>query len=119
MPPFRVQKRVRKEYVHVKSCDTIFFIFRVGIAMTDSSSKYGRLYWKCRRGMLELDLILFAFLEGHYEKLSEREKQVFEILLEEEDPILQSWFTRQVVPKDKEIAAMLEFILDSVSAKGV
>ena len=112
-------ERVRKEYEHVKVCDTISFFYEAGIVMTNSSGKYGRLYWKCRRGMLELDLILFAFLEGYYEKLSEREKQVFDILLEEEDPTLQSWFTRQTVPEDKELAAMIECILDSVSAKGV
>jgi succinate dehydrogenase flavin-adding protein (antitoxin of CptAB toxin-antitoxin module) len=27
-----------------------------------------RLYWKCRRGLLELDLVLQRFLETHFEE---------------------------------------------------
>ena len=27
-----------------------------------------RLYWKCRRGLLELDLVLQRFLERHFEE---------------------------------------------------
>ena len=27
-----------------------------------------RLYWKCRRGLLELDLVLQRFLEMHFEE---------------------------------------------------
>ncbi len=78
--------------------------------MLKQSGNYGRLRCQCRRGMLELDLVLLPFLDNHYEQLSEHEKQVFERLLEEEDPVLQSWFMRQVVPEDKEMIAMVECI---------
>jgi len=30
--------------------------------------EHNRLYWKCRRGLLELDLVLQRFLERHFEK---------------------------------------------------
>lgn len=40
-----------------------------------------RLRWRCRRGLLELDLLLDAFLETSYSALSEEEKQAFEALL--------------------------------------
>jgi len=74
------------------------------------SGKSGRLRWKCRRGMLELDLLLLSFLDKHYANLSDHEKEVFERLLDEEDPVLQSWFMRQVVPEDNETASMVEYI---------
>lgn len=41
-----------------------------------------RLRWRCRRGMLELDLILLRFLEQSYPHLSEAEKAAFARLLE-------------------------------------
>lgn len=83
------------------------------------SGKCGRLRWKCRRGMLELDLLLLSFLDNHYADLSDHEKHVFERLLDEQDPVLQSWFLRQVIPKDKEILAMVECIIREGSYKGV
>jgi len=41
-----------------------------------------RLYWKCRRGLLELDLVLQRFLEGHFE---ERDATTLNDLLELQD----------------------------------
>lgn len=74
------------------------------------SGERGRLRWKCRRGMLELDLVLLPFLDHHYDGLSSEQKKIFECLLEEEDPVLQSWFIQRVVPADKEMAAMVDYI---------
>ena len=50
-----------------------------------------RLLWASRRGMLELDLLLTPFVERHYEHLSEQDKMVFEVLLEQEDQTLYKW----------------------------
>lgn len=44
-----------------------------------------RLRWHCRRGMLELDLVLARFLEENYAGLTARQRQEFETLLELED----------------------------------
>ena len=41
-----------------------------------------RLKWKCRRGLLELDLVLTDFIEKH---LEERDLQELNELLETED----------------------------------
>jgi len=79
--------------------------------MIKKSGELGRLRWKCRRGMLELDMVLLSFLDHHYETLTPEQKLVFEQLLEEQDTVLQTWFTRQTVPKDKAMAAMVELIL--------
>lgn len=42
----------------------------------------GRLRWHCRRGMLELDLVLARFLEENYARLTARQRKEFEQLLE-------------------------------------
>ena len=47
-----------------------------------------RLRWRCRRGMLELDLPLERFLKTHYHALTEGEKDAFERLLDYSDPDL-------------------------------
>ncbi len=45
----------------------------------------GRLRWRCRRGMLELDLVLARFLEENYAGLTAQQQQEFETLLKLED----------------------------------
>jgi antitoxin CptB len=44
-------------------------------------SELDRVRWSCRRGLLELDLVLERFVTDHYERLSQREKVVFSKLL--------------------------------------
>ena len=44
-----------------------------------------RLRWKCRRGMLELDIMLHSFLKNGYSELSTEDAQYFEQLLDYED----------------------------------
>ena len=78
--------------------------------MQNQSGDRGRLRWKCRRGMLELDMVLLRFLDRHYDELNDLQKQQFDKLLEEQDPVLQSWFMQQVIPEDKEMAAMVDYI---------
>ncbi len=47
-----------------------------------------RLHWKCRRGMLELDLLLQGFLDNGYESLDAAGREAFERLLELPDQAL-------------------------------
>jgi succinate dehydrogenase flavin-adding protein (antitoxin of CptAB toxin-antitoxin module) len=44
-----------------------------------------RIRWHCRRGLLELDLVLKRFVDHHYAGLSAEQKRAFEALLEEAD----------------------------------
>ncbi len=41
-----------------------------------------RLVWRCRRGLLELDIVLQRFVNGQFSSLSLREQQAFDALLE-------------------------------------
>ena len=73
-----------------------------------------RLRWACRRGMLELDVLFMPFVEDAYDLLSLKDKQVFERLLEEEDPELFAWFMGHEICEDEELNAMVQFILKRV-----
>lgn len=50
-----------------------------------------KLSWQCRRGMLELDVILSPFLELHYDNLEPTQKEGFVSLLTEADPDIYTW----------------------------
>jgi antitoxin CptB len=40
-----------------------------------------RLRWRCRRGLLELDIVLTRFLDGPYAALSPAQRDTFSALL--------------------------------------
>jgi antitoxin CptB len=44
-----------------------------------------RVRWRCRRGLLELDIILQRFMDAYYAKLDETEIRQFETLLDLSD----------------------------------
>jgi succinate dehydrogenase flavin-adding protein (antitoxin of CptAB toxin-antitoxin module) len=52
---------------------------------------YRRLRWQCRRGNLELDLVLREFLEHEYSCLTVSERKVFGNLLALPDTVLLRW----------------------------
>lgn len=41
-----------------------------------------RARWRCRRGLLELDIVLQRFMDEHYAELDEVELRQFETLLD-------------------------------------
>lgn len=52
-----------------------------------------QLRTKCRRGMLELDIILQRFLQNGYLQTTDEEKEQFLSLLELQDPVLNELIT--------------------------
>lgn len=58
-----------------------------------------RLEWQCRRGMLELDVLLKRYLDDQYEQLNDEQKAIFQDLLSLEDPILWAYITDQEQPE--------------------
>ncbi|SEA79756.1 succinate dehydrogenase assembly factor 2 [Alkalimonas amylolytica] len=73
-----------------------------------------RLRWACRRGMLELDVLLAPFVEEGYDALSLDDKQVFERLLACDDPDLFAWFMGHAKSDDVELQRLIGVILDRV-----
>ena len=75
-----------------------------------NAQEKSRLTWHCRRGMLELDLILQSFLEKGLSKLNEKQIKQFNDLLEHIDPQLFAWLMGHEEPEDKELAEIVAFI---------
>lgn len=71
-----------------------------------------RLRWACRRGMLELDVLFMPFVEESYDALNSEDKDVFERLLECQDPELFAWFMGHEKCEDPELNRMVQFILE-------
>ncbi|MEG7523658.1 MAG: succinate dehydrogenase assembly factor 2 [Chromatiales bacterium] len=69
-----------------------------------------RLRWQCRRGMLELDLLLFAFLENEYPYLDREARKDFATLLEFPDQTLQSWLISDSKIADKQMVEIVQII---------
>lgn len=65
-----------------------------------------RLRWRCRRGMLELDIVLGRFVERHYAGLDEAQQAVFDTLLEMPDSELWDMITGKVMPQEKSRAVL-------------
>jgi antitoxin CptB len=59
--------------------------------MMQTDYSFSRLAWGCRRGMLELDVLLGRFLEDAYPTFSLEDKHRFATLLTYPDPILYDW----------------------------
>ena len=76
-----------------------------------------RLIWACRRGMLELDILLSRFVETHYEKLSDQDKLRFDVLLECEDQDLYNWLVKKIPPESSTSTRMIDVILDALQPK--
>lgn len=60
----------------------------------------GKLRWRCRRGMKELDLLTLGYLERHYLTAPVEEQQAFAGLLELQDPLLMSYMVGRETPPD-------------------
>lgn len=59
--------------------------------MTESFADVTTIKWRCRRGMLELDIFLMPFCENIYPTLNLEEKNIFIELLNENDVDLFKW----------------------------
>jgi len=70
-----------------------------------------RLRWQCRRGLLELDLILQRFLDQEYGSLSGREKEAFAKLLEEADNNLLAYLNQTRNCQDIELKQIINKII--------
>ena len=68
------------------------------------------LKWQCRRGMLELDLLLNNFIDNRVDALTEDEKQVLLNLLTYPDQILLDLLLGNSVSSDVAIARLVDAI---------
>lgn len=82
--------------------------------MVTDDAEYARLKWRCRRGMLELDLLLRPFVERFYPTLTPEEKHQFHILLDLQDQELLECLLLQRTPDDTSLDHVIQKIRNSV-----
>lgn len=73
-------------------------------------SELARMRWKCRRGMLELDLLLRDFLSRGYADLDAAGQQLFDRILDYPDAVLLEWLMGRIRPTDKDVAQLVDKI---------
>lgn len=69
-----------------------------------------KLRWACRRGMLELDVLLGNFLNERYLQESGDNQKLFEKLLTCNDQELFEWLTGRTQTADADFALLIEKI---------
>jgi antitoxin CptB len=84
---------------------------------TNLSDNPAHLKWACRRGMLELDVLLGNFLNEAYPSLASEDKQHFISLLSCPDPELFVWLMGGQVPEDPHLAKIVEVIRHHVRTR--
>lgn len=75
--------------------------------------EFERARWRCRRGLLELDIVLQRFMDQHYTQLNEEGLQQFERLLALPDNDLWELITARQVTTDDNLQQILELLQKS------
>lgn len=76
-----------------------------------SDSELGRLRWRCRRGMRELDQLMLRYLDQAWATAPEAERGLFLRLLDCEDDKLWAWFMGRERPSDTGLDEIVQRLL--------
>ena len=69
-----------------------------------------RVRWRCRRGLLELDIVLERFVERYYARLDDGQRVAFDALLDAPDSELWDMIAGKVQPQELEQRTLLELL---------
>lgn len=83
----------------------------------DFINNLSKLRWACRRGMLELDVLLNNFLNEAYAKLDDEDKQLFIELLNHPDPELFAWLMGSENPPDAGLIRITKMIREHAQSR--
>lgn len=78
--------------------------------MTEYVSELTKIKWRCRRGMLELDIFLLPFCENIYSSLNLEEKNIFIDLLNENDVDLFEWLMNRCQSDKSQFNHLIQLI---------
>ena len=74
------------------------------------------IYWRSRRGMLELELQLIPFVRDRFSSLTEQEQRCYEQMLDLEDWQLFDWVQGRETPADPLVRQVVEKIIATPAA---
>ncbi len=69
-----------------------------------------RVRWRCRRGLLELDIVLGRFIEHRYPKMENEQRIIFDELLDLPDTELWDLITEKKEPVHAHQLVVLEWL---------
>jgi antitoxin CptB len=75
--------------------------------------EFERARWRCRRGLLELDIVLQRFMDRYYTQLDESGLEQFERLLALPDNDLWDLITARQINADDNLQQVLELLQKS------
>ncbi len=73
------------------------------------------LRWRCRRGMLELDILLNGFLDKSYKKLTVQQKNTLDQMLDYPDQLLFDLFLGHMQSSDNSVSELVQTIRHSIT----
>lgn len=94
----------------VIACEQKLYKFQVDKMILDEKQR-AKVKWSCRRGMLELDVLLMPFFENCFDALLPNEQRDFIKLLDCDDNTLFKWFMHQGTSDDAALANLVERIV--------
>ncbi len=74
------------------------------------------LLWRCRRGMLELDILLNQFIKQQYCSLDLQQKTTLDQFLDYPDQLLFDLLLGHMESSDSHVSALVQKIRQSVTA---
>ena len=76
----------------------------------------GRLRWRCRRGMKELDVLLTRYMDERFGSAPREEQAAFRRLLEAQDPVIYAYCLGHKQPP-QDLSALIKRITSVVPAE--
>ena len=74
-----------------------------------------KLRWRCRRGMLELDILFNNFINKRYTQLTIEQKDVLDQVLEYPDQLLYDLLLGHMQSSDNSVSELVQAIRQSAS----
>jgi antitoxin CptB len=76
----------------------------------EKNTERERCYWRSRRGLLELDLLLPPFVKARFDSLSSAQASALQRLLDCEDQDIWDWYQGRSAPGDVGLAEIVELV---------
>jgi antitoxin CptB len=83
---------------------------------SEASHELGRLRWRCRRGMRELDVLLRRYVDERYAGASREHQEAFRALLDAPDPLIHAYCLGLEAPPTPILAALIGRITEAAAS---
>lgn len=72
--------------------------------------EFGKLRWRCRRGIKELDVLLTRYYDERFRDAPAAEQKAFRGLLEAQDAAVYAYCLERLAPPTAELSALIDRI---------